>query len=357
MPDPRVRAKKVRRPGAHCPEVCRGLTPRSPLWGRPGTRSQGWVRAWSAPPLSRRSSRTRRTVSCSPLPSPARVRLRLVTTASSARSPPNPSTRSPVITRCRTGSTPADRRRRARPGRADRRGRASGGDPGAVAGPLGQVRDGLGIPGMGEAVALNVRDKARMKDVLRRARIALCQTPTHAPRGGGDRLPGPRPVFRSSPNLPDGAGAKATFRLDTPADFGNGWLAITTAHPGGVAARGVPHRSGALLTPATLRSHPVVLDRRLRAAAARVVRNPWMQWTVVLPRRHRWSRNMPRSSRVGPQAIDALGVTDAFSHMEWFARPDGTVAISEIGAPPGARQPDIGFAHDIGFLTCGPGSW
>ena len=33
--------------------------------------------------------------------------------------------------------------------------------------PLGQVRDGLGIPGMGEAVALNVRDKARMKDVLK----------------------------------------------------------------------------------------------------------------------------------------------------------------------------------------------
>jgi hypothetical protein len=37
--------------------------------------------------------------------------------------------------------------------------------------------------------------------------------------------------------------------------------------------------------------------------------------------------------------------------MEWFARPDGTVAISEIGArPPGAQiSPMIGFAHDIDF--------
>ena len=35
--------------------------------------------------------------------------------------------------------------------------------------PLGQVRDALGIPGMGEQAALNVREKSRMKDVLRAA--------------------------------------------------------------------------------------------------------------------------------------------------------------------------------------------
>src|SRR3954454_13204776 len=35
--------------------------------------------------------------------------------------------------------------------------------------PLAQVRDALGIPGMDEGTALNVRDKSRMKTVLRAA--------------------------------------------------------------------------------------------------------------------------------------------------------------------------------------------
>jgi hypothetical protein len=37
--------------------------------------------------------------------------------------------------------------------------------------------------------------------------------------------------------------------------------------------------------------------------------------------------------------------------MEWFARPDGSVAVSEIGArPPGAQIGSmIGFAHDVDF--------
>jgi hypothetical protein len=37
------------------------------------------------------------------------------------------------------------------------------------------------------------------------------------------------------------------------------------------------------------------------------------------------------------------------SHMEWFRRPDGSVAISEVGArPPGARFVNlISWAHDF----------
>ena len=168
--------------------------------------------------------------------------------------------------------------------------------------PLGQVRDGLGIPGMGEAVALNVRDKARMKDVLRRAGLP-CARHQLVHRVGEATAFRDLVGFPIVAKPPDGAGAKATFRLDTPADF-DGWLAMATADP----------------------------------------------WTVVLPAEI-GGPEYAEILRVGPQAIDALGVTDAFSHMEWFARPDGTVAISEIGArPPGAQiSPMIGFAHDIDF--------
>ena len=48
-----------------------------------------------------------------------------------------------------------------------------------------------------------------------------------------------------------------------------------------------------------------------------------------------------------------LGVTDAFSHMEWFERPDGSVAVSEVGArPPGAQIASmLGFAYDVDFYS------
>ena len=42
-----------------------------------------------------------------------------------------------------------------------------------------------------------------------------------------------------------------------------------------------------------------------------------------------------------------------FSHMEWFRRPDGTLAISEVGArPPGAQFTSlISWAHGFDFYT------
>jgi hypothetical protein len=41
---------------------------------------------------------------------------------------------------------------------------------------------------------------------------------------------------------------------------------------------------------------------------------------------------------VGARALEALGMSTGLSHMEWFRRRDGSVAISEVAArPPGAQ--------------------
>jgi hypothetical protein len=52
---------------------------------------------------------------------------------------------------------------------------------------------------------------------------------------------------------------------------------------------------------------------------------------------------------VAGRALEALGMTTGLSHMEWFRRPDGSVAISEVAArPPGARFVNlISWAHDF----------
>jgi len=78
-----------------------------------------------------------------------------------------------------------------------------------------------------------------------------------------------------------------------------------------------------------------------------VVRNDWMQWIVVLPREvhgPRWDD----ARAAGRKAISALGLQDGMTHMEWFRRRDGSIAIGEIAArPPGAQIVKLmSWAHD-----------
>jgi hypothetical protein len=50
-------------------------------------------------------------------------------------------------------------------------------------------------------------------------------------------------------------------------------------------------------------------------------------------------------------APSPITLRDALSHMEWFRRPDGSVAVSEVGArPPGAQISSmLGYVHDVDF--------
>jgi hypothetical protein len=51
---------------------------------------------------------------------------------------------------------------------------------------------------------------------------------------------------------------------------------------------------------------------------------------------------------LGVRAVEALGLDTGFTHMEWFRRDDGSIAIGEIAArPPGANIVRMNsFAHD-----------
>ena len=81
-----------------------------------------------------------------------------------------------------------------------------------------------------------------------------------------------------------------------------------------------------------------------------VLRNPWIQWTVLLPR----EIDDPRYDdirAVGSRALEALGMGTGLSHLEWFRRPDGSIAVSEVAArPPGAQFTTlISYAHELDF--------
>jgi biotin carboxylase len=218
--------------------------------------------------------------------------------------------------------------------------------------PLAQVREGLGIDGMDVQTARNVRDKARMKTVLRAAGIPcarhqLARSPAEAVRFAEEV------GFPLVAKPPAGAGAQATYRLDN-GDALRAWVEAVPPSPDSPAMleeflTGDEHT----LDSATVAGHTLwssVAD--YLPPPLEVLRNPWMQWTVVLPR----SLDEPRYAPifdVGPAALRALGVQEAITHMEWFRRPDGSVAVSEVAArPPGAQLSSmIGYAHGVDFYA------
>lgn len=216
--------------------------------------------------------------------------------------------------------------------------------------PLAQVREALGIEGMDVQTAFNVRDKARMKTVLREAgvpcaRHQLVSEPSEA-------LAFAEAVgFPLVAKPPAGAGAQATYRLDEPGAL-HSWL------------RATPPRADA---PGLLEEFLVGEEHTFDSVTVdgvtgwssvadylppplEVLRNPWMQWTVLLPRDVSGAE-YAGIHEIGPAALRALGVRDALTHMEWFRRPDGSVAVSEVAArPPGAQLSSmLGYVHDVDF--------
>lgn len=216
--------------------------------------------------------------------------------------------------------------------------------------PLAIVRERLGVAGMDAETARNFRDKARMKDLLTGhglpcAAHRLCASSAEA-IAFAEAIGLPLVV-----KPPAGAGARNTFRVDTLADLETH---LRSAPPTSRAPvlleeflRGREYsfdsitRNGHHLFHSIIEYHPTPLE---------VMREPWIQWAVLLPR-HLDGPEFREIREAGPRALAALGMVTGMSHMEWFRREDGTIAISEVAArPPGAQFTTLhSWAHDLDF--------
>jgi len=216
--------------------------------------------------------------------------------------------------------------------------------------PIAMVRERFGIDGMSAEAARNFRDKGRMKDLFAEAgvpcaRHGKAQTEEEALR------------FAEATGYPlvykplEGAGARSTFRIDTAEQLKD-------------ALRIAPPRPEA---PILLEEHivgdehsfeGVSVDGKLvwhslthyRPTPLEVLRNGWIQWSIVLPR----EIDDPRYDdirAVAAHALEVLGMRTGLCHLEWFRRRDGTIAVSEVAArPPGAQIMDlVSYAHEIDF--------
>jgi hypothetical protein len=214
--------------------------------------------------------------------------------------------------------------------------------------PLGEVRDALGIPGMGAEVARNFRDKARMKTVFE-AHGVPCAGHRLAHSAGEARSAATALGYPLVAKPPAGAGARSTFRIDGDAQL-EAWLA---ADPPGELnpvlleqmVTGAEHSFDSVLIDGELVWHS---NSRYLPTPLEVLENPWIQWAVLLPRDIAGAE-FDAIRADGLRGLRALGLRTGLTHMEWFRRPNGDIAISEVAArPPGAQFTSLlSYAHDV----------
>ena len=216
--------------------------------------------------------------------------------------------------------------------------------------PLARVRERLAIEGPGVAVAQNFRDKSRMKEVLRAAGVPCARH--RLARSAGTAMEFAQQIgFPLVAKPPAGAAARDTFRVDD-ADGLRRYLALMPPLPERPLMLeeyivGEEHSFDTV----SVEGRPVWHSlTHYRPGPLEVMRQPWIQWTVLLPR----EIDHPRYDdvrRVAFRALEALGMETGLSHLEWFRRPDGSIAVSEVAArPPGAQFTTlISYAHDVDF--------
>lgn len=216
---------------------------------------------------------------------------------------------------------------------------------------IAEAREALGVAGLTVDATKKFRDKAAMKDALRAAGVPCAR---HALVGSvEDALAAARRIgYPMVVKPPAGAGAVSTWRVENDEQLR---AALTAAPPSAERPTlleefivGSEHSletisiGGRPVWHSLTHYAPTPLD---------VVRNPWIQWCVLLPR----EVDDPRYDDIkmaAARGLTALGMGTGLTHMEWFRRKDGTVAIGEVGArPPGAQITTmVSRANDVDFV-------
>lgn len=217
--------------------------------------------------------------------------------------------------------------------------------------PLAQVREELGIEGIPHRAAMQFRNKSIMKDVLRMQGVPVARHRLISSRAAA--LAFVEEVgFPIVIKPPAGAGAQATERIKDVAQLDSFLSRNPPKEQAPLLAeeflKGIEHSLETVSIDGEAVWHSVT---RYAPSPLTVLENPWIQWTVLLPREVD-SPEYDDIRAVGRRALETLGMTTGVSHCEWFRREDGSVAISEIGArPPGANMTTmISRANDIDFV-------
>ena len=218
--------------------------------------------------------------------------------------------------------------------------------------PLALVREELEIRGMDAREALRFRDKSVMKERLREHDLPCARhgLATDAAEALAFAKTSGYPLVVKPPA---GAGARNTIRVGNDRELAS-YLRSQPPHADQPLlleefVTGIEHSLDTVTLNGQHLFHSI---SRYAPTPLEVMEAPWVQWCVLLPRRIDGPEHRD-AIEIGRKALDALGMVTGMSHLEWFRRPDGSLAISEVGArPPGAQFTSlISWAHDLDFYT------
>jgi len=212
---------------------------------------------------------------------------------------------------------------------------------------LAEVRTALGLPGMSVEAAQNFRDKSRMKTLLQAANLPCARHRLVAEvRAGLDFAA--TVGFPIVVKPPAGAGARNTFRVDALEALQRALEAMSLSPDSPTLLEefitGQEHSFDSVFVRGQLVWYSV---SRYFPTPLEVLHNPWIQWVVMLPREID-SPHYTDIRTAAARSLTVLGLETGLTHMEWFRRRDGSVAISEVAArPPGAQFTTLlSYAHD-----------
>jgi len=218
--------------------------------------------------------------------------------------------------------------------------------------PVAQVREDLGIEGMSMETATNFRDKRRMKDLLREAGIpcarhrqvsSVAEALQFAKKVGYPIIVKPLA----------GAASQATFKSGHDHELKEHVKSCLSAAGSQALLEEFIQGDEQSCDTFSLIGKPVFHSiTHYYPNPLEVMREPWIQWQVLLPR----EVDDPKYDEIRTAAfktLDTLGMQTGMSHLEWFRRQDGSIAISEVAArPPGAQITTlISRANDIDCVS------
>lgn len=216
--------------------------------------------------------------------------------------------------------------------------------------PLAKARVELGVSGMSVEAARNFRDKARMKQLFRENDVPCARYSRVL--SGEDAW-----RFAAETGFPlvlkplAGAGSQATFRVNNAEELKTALQKVSPSpHNEAIIEEfivGDEHSletitvNGQAVWHSLTHYYPTPLE---------VMQNPWIQWRIVLPREVDDAK-YDDIKQAGSRALQVLGMDSGITHLEWFRRKDGSIAISEVAArPPGAQIMTLNSrAHDADF--------
>jgi biotin carboxylase len=213
---------------------------------------------------------------------------------------------------------------------------------------LAQARAHFGVRGTSPDVAAAFRDKSVMKTRLAEAGLPVAKHRLVTNLADAESFVEEvgYPLILKPPAA---MAARGTCRIDSHEALEQvvGWMAPDGERP--VLAEefltGREHSFDTITVGGEVREYSI---SQYFPSCLEVLQNDWIQWVCVLPREID-GPEYDKAREIGYAAVEALGLDDAATHMEWFQRPDGRVAIGEIAQrPPGANITTmIGYVNGI----------